>query len=294
MIRAGRAGEVSESRPLFPAVWHDVNSNNSANAIILFIKHMVTAAEVIVVAESADRAHVERAEALGRRLGLGLRNSTAVAPGELALAYHNDVLELREASTRPGRGLSIDFTSIAFSGGKRRGGLSRKQPLARAVGKEAQTVLDCTAGLGHDAALLACMGYEVTAVERSPIIAALVQDGLRRAFEDAQLRRFFENRMTVLNADARDVVRERGGEFDSIYIDPMFPPKRKTSALAKKSIRLVRQLVGDDEDASVLLAEARRSGAKRIAVKRPHHAPPLAPDSVAVIESKLLRYDIYR
>jgi 16S rRNA (guanine1516-N2)-methyltransferase len=110
--------------------------------------------------------------------------------------------------------------------------------------------------------------------------------------EDPQLRAIFEGRLILVNADAREFIQDGSRAFDSIYIDPMFPPKRKSSALAKKSIRLVRALVGDDPDAAELLNIARQTAA-RVAVKRPTHAPPLAFGSVATIKSKLVRYDIY-
>lgn len=74
----------------------------------------------------------------------------------------------------------------------------------------------------------------------------------------------------------------------------MFPPKRKASALAKKSIRMVRAVVGDDEDAADLLECARRIAGQRVVVKRPTDAGPLSgPAPASAIETKLVRYDVY-
>jgi 16S rRNA (guanine1516-N2)-methyltransferase len=80
---------------------------------------------------------------------------------------------------------------------------------------------------------------------------------------------------------------------DAVYIDPMFPPKRKTSALPPRSIRLVRVVVGDDEDAADLLQVALATAAKRVVVKRPNHAPPLLDNPVASYKGKLARFDVY-
>ena len=132
----------------------------------------------------------------------------------------------------------------------------------------------------------------MTAVERSPIVAALLRDGLARASQDDALREAMGDRLTILNADAREVLDRGDIKPDTVYIDPMFPPKRKASALAKKSIRLVRALVGDDEDAAALVEAARRH-CRRVVVKRPTHAPPLAERPTAGITGKLVRYDIY-
>jgi 16S rRNA (guanine1516-N2)-methyltransferase len=73
----------------------------------------------------------------------------------------------------------------------------------------------------------------------------------------------------------------------------MFPPKKRESALPRKEIQLIRALVGDDSGARVLLEAALRHARKRVVVKRPHHAPHLAGRPHHVIESKLLRYDVY-
>jgi 16S rRNA (guanine1516-N2)-methyltransferase len=210
----------------------------------------------------------------------------------LVLAVSDERLELREPETRPGRGLSVDFSSLNPRQASSRGGFSRRQPLARAIGKATQTALDATAGLGHDAALLACMGYRVTAVERSPIIAALLRDGLRRAMNNPALHEHLRDHLRIINTDARDVLRTQTTQPDAVYIDPMFPPKRKASALARKSVRLVRQIVGEDEDAADLLAVARQH-AGRVVVKRPTYAPPLAAKPTMSFTGKLVRYDVY-
>lgn len=56
--------------------------------------------------------------------------------------------------------------------------------IAKAVGVQPgirPRVLDATAGLGRDGFVLASLGCEVTLVERQPLIAALLEDGLERA-----------------------------------------------------------------------------------------------------------------
>ncbi|HSD97968.1 MAG TPA: class I SAM-dependent methyltransferase, partial [Sulfuricaulis sp.] len=78
-----------------------------------------------------------------------------------------------------------------------------------------------------------------------------------------------------------------------IYLDPMFPPKRKKSAAVKKEMRLLRDLVGDDPDAKELLEISRHVALDRVVVKRPDHAPPLAPDPSMSLAGKLVRYDVY-
>ena len=80
---------------------------------------------------------------------------------------------------------------------------------------------------------------------------------------------------------------------DVVYIDPMYPPRRKQSALPKKEPRLLRALVGDDPDAADLARVALQVAARRVVVKRPGHAEPLLPDPDLAYKGKLVRYDVY-
>ncbi|MCA9290054.1 MAG: class I SAM-dependent methyltransferase, partial [Phycisphaerales bacterium] len=98
-------------------------------------------------------------------------------------------------------------------------------------------------------------------------------------------------RLEVRHADARAVLAIE--TFDVVYIDPMFPPKRKTSALPRKEIVMLRRLVGDDPDAAALLACARAAGA-RVVVKRADEAPALGDGVVAAHRGKTVRYDVHR
>ncbi len=205
-------------------------------------------------------------------------------------------LELRDAH-RPSMGpVFVDFSSGPV-GFRRKSDLSRRQPIALAVGlrRGPAAVVDATAGLARDSFLLAAMGCSVIAVERSPILGALVRDGLARArAEGPREVQAIVERITLVVADARDVLADLRTTFvpDVVYLDPMYPPKKK-AALPKKEMRICRRLVGDDPDAGELLAVARGVAQRRVAVKRPRYAPPLAPGPVMMFAGKQVRYDVY-
>jgi 16S rRNA (guanine1516-N2)-methyltransferase len=246
----------------------------------------------VAVTIEGDRAELRlRAERLAERLSLPLHLGDATAEAALLLTVTAEGLELRDGRAPRTKGVHADFTSIDLRIGA--GNLSRRQPLARAIGRAAKTVLDATAGLGHDAALLALMGYVVTAVERSPIIGAVLEDGLECALADQRYREALGGRLRVIVGDARDIMRAVDEPPDAVYVDPMFPPKRKASALAKKAARLLRLVVGDDADAAELVDAALDRAVRRVVVKRPTHAPPLRPDPVVSFAGKLVRYDVY-
>lgn len=247
--------------------------------------------QCVIAIETKEPAMRDIARKLARKADMKIASEAGTPPDDdvMTLAMRDAGWELRDIGDRPGRGFRIDFSHVLRGGSNR----SRRQPLARAMGRGARTIIDATAGLGHDAALLAAMGFEVTAIERNAVLAAMLEDAVRRAASDERLTRALGDRLRVVHADAREALAaDQFGSVDCVYFDPMFPPKRKASALAKKEIRLVRELVGEDEDAGELLAIARRA-APRVAVKRPHHALPLASGVSATIEANLVRYDVY-
>ncbi|HRD67325.1 MAG TPA: class I SAM-dependent methyltransferase [Candidatus Competibacter sp.] len=207
-------------------------------------------------------------------------------------------LELRERNlVGTARSIYVDFTQGPAAHRRRFGG-GCNQPLARAIGLKGGTpliVLDATAGLGRDAFVLACLGCTVYLLERSPIIAALLRDGLQRAAQDPEIGSLVAERLHLIAANGHDYLQNLPEEQrpDTIYLDPMYPHRQK-SALVKKEMRLLRQLVGDDEDAPELLAAALTRARRRVVVKRPRLAPPLAgPPPGFRIVSPNTRFDVY-
>ena len=114
-------------------------------------------------------------------------------------------------------------------------GGGRKEPIVKAVGLKGDVlkgatpwhVVDATPGLGRDAFVLVSVGCKVTMIERSPIVAALLEDGIRRLQQ-----RFPElaERLALQHGNSADVMQYWNGEnVDAIYLDPMFPHKKKSA-----------------------------------------------------------------
>ncbi|XKG39376.1 class I SAM-dependent methyltransferase [Marinobacter sp.] len=224
----------------------------------------------------ADPRHVKNFDILlyGDRDGLGLQVTGKGAPGPVR----------------------ADLSS-GKAGYRLEHGGGTGQLVARAVGlkktRRPLHVLDATAGLGQDAFVLAGLGCRVTLIERSPIVHAVLADGLLRARLNPLTAPVVE-RMTLIGRDSLRWLEQAEGEIaDVIYLDPMFPHRDK-SALVKKEMRVFRHLVGDDEDAPALLAAALEHAAYRVVVKRPRKAPVLGDREPATrVEGKTSRYDIY-
>lgn len=202
---------------------------------------------------------------------------------------------LADAGSPREQPLQVDFVGGPM-GYRQRQGFRRDDLLPRAVGIKAgvrPTLLDATAGLGRDAFMLAGMGCPVTLHERHPVVHALLDDGLRRARSEPRLAETLA-RMQLLALDSlAGGFSSAEADFDVIYLDPMFPERSKT-ALVKKPMRLFHALVGTDADADQLLGMALPMARKRVVVKRPLYAPPLAglaPD--LDYKGKAVRFDVY-
>lgn len=206
--------------------------------------------------------------------GVGLKQSGRKAPNPVIIDFVGGVLGFR---------------------GKRSS--HTKELVANAVGVKGDktpTVLDATAGLGRDSFVLASRGCSVTMLERSPVVALMLEDALCRAASDFEVRNI-TSRMNLQHTDASEFMRSLCPQDypEVVYLDPMFPERSK-SASVKKEMRLLQQLLGADMDTKELFDAALQVATRRVVVKRPKMAPcisELKPHHV--VEGKSGRFDIY-
>ncbi|KRB39858.1 class I SAM-dependent methyltransferase [Phenylobacterium sp. Root700] len=191
--------------------------------------------------------------------------------------------------------LTIDFVGGAVGHRFRFGG-GRGQDLPRAAGFAGgvtPSVVDATAGLGRDAFLLASLGAQVTLIERSPQVYARLRAGLDAAAssDDPAIVEAVA-RMTLLHGDARELLKDLSP--DVVIVDPMHP-ERTSTALVKKDMRILRELVGTDPDQLELMQAALACARKRVVLKWPRKGPPmpgLRKPSHQIV-GKTLRYDVF-
>jgi 16S rRNA (guanine1516-N2)-methyltransferase len=183
--------------------------------------------------------------------------------------------------------LSVDFSEQAW---KKRREEGKKQGLVRAC-KPAPgvTIIDATAGWGRDSSVLAAFGAQVLMIERNPLMAALLDDALERRtpLEQQQMK------MSLHQGDAWSYLNtlEPKDYPDVIYIDPMHPLRTK-SALVKKEMQVLQDIIGPDEDALELMILARERVKQRVVVKWPQKSPSLL-NASACIAGKTVRFDLY-
>lgn len=215
---------------------------------------------------------------------LGLRLAESPGDAEWILVREGELWRLED---REGRKLRIDFDAPGPDY-RRRALKGKAEIIARALGsgKGVRRVIDLSAGLGQDAVFLSQLGFEVTAVERHPVLEHLLNEA------NARTKRAELSSLRFVQGDSAAIfTRPDFDGFEAAYFDPMYPTKRK-SALPRQEMVLFRGLVGTDGDAEKVATEALKH-VPRLAIKRPDEAPPLLPNPSASFRGTTVRYDVY-
>ncbi|KAA0915189.1 class I SAM-dependent methyltransferase [Psychrobacter sp. ANT_WB68] len=176
------------------------------------------------------------------------------------------------------------------------------------------TVIDATAGFGHDSLILASTGAQVIMLEQQPLMALLLLAEQLRMNALPNWQKLM-SRLQIINTDALSYFAMLQAEaiddpkaIDVVYLDPMFPEDSyqdsKTGKGAKvgKHMQALHQLVcppTPEEEMQLLQSaqavvsqSAQTSG--RVIVKRPQFAPQLAHQSASESwHNEAVRFDGY-
>jgi 16S rRNA (guanine1516-N2)-methyltransferase len=215
---------------------------------------------------------------------------------ELALNYKDEYIELRDMAHNSA--IYVDFTSGSLAHRQQYGG-GRGQAIAKAIGLKQgvapPSVLDATAGLGKDSFVMACLGCPVTLLERSSVLSQLLIDGIQRGQVSADFNIFIKRGFKLIHTQAIAYLSHLSAQNtpDVIYLDPMYPERKKT-ALVKKNMQILQKLLGQDNDTTALITGALQYAKKRVVVKRPKGAEIIGDTKPTMsIASKNTRYDVY-
>ncbi len=163
-----------------------------------------------------------------------------------------------------------------------------KEPLFKSLGIKGQNehkiIWDLTCGTGKDALLIYHFRKQITCFERHPIVYLLLLDALRR----------YPIEMDLHYGNAQDKDLSELPQPDIIFFDPMYPEKKKKSALPRKEMVIFKEMVGDDDDALEVFKWAMTKAKERVVVKRPLEAESLAENPTASYKGKSTRYDMYK
>ena len=243
-----------------------------------------------------DETLQERAADLVQRYGFTLAASDALSGPGFHLCLDRDGLSLRQGDS-PRTAVQVDFCGGAVAHRRHFGG-GKGQDIAKAVGVTGSyipTVVDATAGLGRDSFVLATLGCQVQAFERQPVVAALLEDGLRRASADPEVAPVSSLISLSFGSSHELLVKPSAGFLaDIVYLDPMFDHDPKQTAAVKKDMQAFRDVVGQDMDADALLERALNCARCRVVVKRARKAEPLAGKAPSYsLVGKSNRFDVY-
>jgi 16S rRNA (guanine1516-N2)-methyltransferase len=242
----------------------------------------------------SDQARIDQAHELAKWIGSPVLDEKS-DDYALQLCYEPDRVTLFDTMLKTC--IFVDFVSGALAHRRQFGG-GRGQAIAKAVGLKhgrRPSVLDITAGLCRDAYVLASLGCKLYLVEQSPVVYTLIEDGIRRGQGDAACADILKNFISWINADAIEHMRtiNSNSRPDVIYIDPMYPDRKK-SALVKKDMQILQRLLPKDQHDDQLLMAALDCATERVVVKRPLHAPTLGNIPADThTSSKKTRFDAY-
>ncbi|MCA8965904.1 MAG: class I SAM-dependent methyltransferase [Planctomycetes bacterium] len=228
-----------------------------------------------------------RPEDLAAAAELGIQVVAADDPTQWQLRRRLGALELHTPAALGPLSISVRFGEGALA--QRLRTARRTDPLPRAFGLARRdtppTVVDATAGLCRDAAVLARLGCTVTAIERVPALALLTRD--------AAAATRFAGTLRVVAAEALDWLRDlpAAERPEAVYLDPMFEEAGK--AQVKKEMQVCRALCAAPEDATALLEVARQVARERVVVKRHGKGAPLAPGVSFAVGGERVRFDVY-
>ena len=153
-------------------------------------------------------------------------------------------------------------------------------------------IIDATAGLAKDSALLGVYGYKVLMLEHNPILATIVYYALIH-------QHLPDNNLSIIFANSVDYLANYINKApDCIYLDPMFNEVRSI-AKAKKEMQII-QLLNKTNAANLMTNEndlfaIANQISKKVVVKRDNKQTNLVlnPKPSYTKLGKTIRYDVY-
>lgn len=226
------------------------------------------------------------------------------------------------SDTRLGYRMNLNSNKSAGSGNELLlKALGIKKMLSSSENNEQQqlVIYDLTAGLARDSMIMlssvagnteksSIPPIKVHMVERDPLVASLLLDAMRRLdildSKGSNIAKFISKCLSMEEGDALSVLQRLSDANDTsdmnlvpyppdiVYLDPMFPPRKKKASAVKKDMAMLHSLLEtatmsaekeeheESEKARLieeqqLLEAACHAATRRVVVKRPANALPL-------------------
>ena len=217
-------------------------------------------AYLIFDASHAHNFELERVAQLAQRCGYSIISTEkdAANPNAIKIIFDHD--QWRIHLDNSAAIVSVDFSDPRFFARANSSALQGEYVVRAVLGRKKTTqpltVLDATAGFGHDAFLLAAAGCQVTLAEQMPLLAYLLEQAVHRAQNNtSDFLVSAAERMTVVEANSVSLMQQWStSRPDVIYLDPMYAhadneSKRglKKSAAVKKNMAFLQRLTTHQE-----------------------------------------------
>jgi len=213
------------------------------------------------------------------------------------LYFRKDKLLLKQTGVDSLGPICCDFSGDTLQYRIKHGN-NRSSPLIRSITLSKKpanetTILDATGGLGTDAFVIAAQGFRVTVLESNPIVFQLLKDGIRRGLKDAEISHIVQ-RMEIKQVDAYKYFQDitEAEKSDIIYLDPMYPTKKRVKSNTKKEMSILRSLIGTSHDTYSMVESAKQAANHRVVLKRPFYSP-VDSKCDRTYKSASTHYDIY-
>lgn len=155
-------------------------------------------------------------------------------------------------------------------------------------------IVDATGGLGVDGFMFASAGFNVTMLEKNPLVYTLLSDAYQRAAQVPHLKTIM-SRIRLEHIDAVEWFAKNANSPqapDVIYLDPMYPIESRMKALPKKGMAIARALIGKTDRADELVRQALPCAKEKVVLKRPYYSDDSKGTST-VYKSRSLRFEVF-
>ncbi|HEL1973276.1 TPA: class I SAM-dependent methyltransferase [Streptococcus suis] len=175
---------------------------------------------IVTTSLGMDEGLVYRARRIASELGIEYKERKKQSVGKMLGTYEAVLVLYKDKLILEQRGGQVlffhpDTAMLRIKSGR--------DPLLELLGKEKQSIIDCTMGLGSDSIVLASAGHRVTALESSKLVHFIVSRGLQDFDSGLQeVNRAMKSIQTIWTDSLTYLKGQIDKSVDVIYFDPMF------------------------------------------------------------------------
>ncbi|CYV17086.1 SAM-dependent methyltransferase [Streptococcus suis] len=175
---------------------------------------------IVTTSLGMDEGLVYRARRIASELGIEYKERKKQSVGKMLGTYEAVLVLYKDKLILEQRGGQVlffhpDTAMLRIKSGR--------DPLLELLGKEKQSIIDCTMGLGSDSIVLASAGHRVTALESSKLVHFIVSRGLQDFDSGLQeVNRAMKSIQTIWTDSLTYLKGQIDKSVDVIYLDPMF------------------------------------------------------------------------